>query len=187
MGGPRSDLVDAELDNIIAWAKLSPRVIKVDTSVVGNVGTGLDTLHTYSLPAGSLATNNDFLEIEYGGNFGSNNDDKRLVNQIDGNTHEDTGLIDIDALGWSLRLYVVRLSATSVLAHSVLDLGILQIDSAGTTTITGIGGRMNQRGQNITVANLNSNAITLLVKGESATATNDNVTQYLSIIKLYQQ
>src|SRR5262247_3391071 len=34
--------VTAEIDNLINWVKFAPRRIKVDTSVVGNVGAGLD-------------------------------------------------------------------------------------------------------------------------------------------------
>src|SRR5262245_47848991 len=67
VGGPPASRVSEELDNIIAWAKNAPRCIQRDTSTVGNVGAGLDTLHTFSLPAGSLATNGDYLQVEYAG------------------------------------------------------------------------------------------------------------------------
>lgn len=170
---------------ISAHIKGYPKTIEVNTSTVGNAGTGLDDLHSFSLPAGSLAANGDYLEIEYGGNFASNNNDKRVVFSVGGSIHEDTGLFDVDALGWAIRARIIRLSATSVLVHSVFEAGILVIQSDATVANTAIGGRMNQRGGNKTVANLGSNAITLLVQAEG-TADND-VTQYLTVIELVQR
>lgn len=46
-------------------------VLYVSTSAVGNVGTGDDTLHSYSLPANTLATNNQSISIKAFGTVGS--------------------------------------------------------------------------------------------------------------------
>jgi hypothetical protein len=48
---------------------------------------------------------------------------------------------------------------------------------------TGVAGATNV---DLTVSNLNSNAQTMLVQGESATATNNNVVENLSVIELTQ-
>jgi len=184
VGGPRSDLVDAELDNIIAWAKNSPRVIKVDVSVVGNVGAGLDSLHSFSLPANSLATNGDWVRFRYCGNCATNDNDKRLQTSIDAQVLENTGLIDIDQGWWRVEGTYTRLSATSLFAESCISFGFLnQLDGAAAQAGSSL--RLISRNANLTVANLNSNAVTMLVQAE-ATANND-VTQNLSIIELYQQ
>jgi hypothetical protein len=72
-GGPPSGRVSDELDNIINWAKTSPRRIRFDTSTVGNVGAGLDTLHTFSLDTPNrLLTDGDSLKVRYGGKFAAN-------------------------------------------------------------------------------------------------------------------
>jgi hypothetical protein len=185
VGGPRSDLVDAELDNIIAWAKLSPRVIKVDVSVVGNVGAGLDNLHSFSLDTPNrLLTNGDWVRFRYCGNLATNDNDKRLQVTIDSQVLENTGLIDIDQGWWRVEGTYTRLSATSVFAEACISFGFLnQLDGAAAQS--GSSQRLISRNANLTVANLNSNAVTMLVQAE-ATANND-VQQNLSIIELFQQ
>ena len=163
-----------------------PYDLTVDTSTVGNVGTGLDNLHSYSLAAASLATNGDYLRVTYAGLFTANDDNKRLVITFDGQTVEDTGLIDIDGQqGWKVIVEYTRLSATSVLASAAILYGHLQFDSAGVSS--GTGGRYISRVATLTTANLTTNAVTLLVQGESATATNDNIQQKLSIVELVQR
>lgn len=189
-GGPRADSVNAELDNIIAWAKDSPRRITVDTSTVGNVGTGLDSLHSYSLAAGRLATNGDSLRIRYGGNFTNNADTKRVQISADGQVAFNSGLRAFDiglATAWWIETDYVRLSATSLRVSGFAALGNA-LTSGG--AFDGGNSRFYYQAFNptaLTVANLNSNAITLLVQGESSTATNDNVTQNYSEIWLVQQ
>jgi len=59
--------VTAEIDNIIAWAKLAPRVTFVDTANHANSGVGNTTLETISVPAATLSATGDFLE--YVGEF----------------------------------------------------------------------------------------------------------------------
>src|SRR5262245_28344898 len=82
-GGPRSDWVADEINNLIAWAKDAPRVIHRNTATTGTVGTGLDNLHSFSLPAGSLASDGDFVEFIYGGILATNDNQKRIVLKLD--------------------------------------------------------------------------------------------------------
>jgi hypothetical protein len=164
-----------------------PKVIKIDVSTPGNVGTGLDTLHTFTVPAGTLAANDDWIRVYYAGEYGANDDNKRVVNTIAGSNFEDTGLIDVDSLGWILEYYLVRLSATTVRFQSLFNSGLIAVDSAGVNIVTNIGGRTNERfSTSFTVADLNSNTLALACLGESSTATNDNVKQTLSIITACQ-
>jgi hypothetical protein len=189
VGGPRSDLVDAELDNIIAWAKLSPRVIKVDTSVVGTITTGLDSMHSFSLPANSLAATNDWVRFRYAGNLAANDNQKRLQITFDAQVLENTGLIDIDQGWFKVDGTYTRLTATSVFAEATISFGFLnQLDGAAAQAGSSL--RLISRNANLTVANLTSNAVTLLVQAETdgvaGGGTND-ITQNLSIIELFQQ
>ena len=189
-GGPRTDQVGAELDNLIAWAKLSPRCIRRDTSAVGNVGLGLDVLHTFSLPANSLQTDGDYLKVIYGGTFAANDNDKRVRAAFGGTDYETTGAtLDIDgAIGWRISAVIIRLSSTSVRVNSVLSFNTLFGDSAAAMNTFGASGGTFVRSNDITgLANLNSNATTMEGKGETAVNVNNDVIQNLSIIELVQQ
>lgn len=186
-GGPPSDRVSQELDNIIAWAKLSPRCIHRNTSTVGNVGVGLDTLHTFSLPAGSLAVNGDYLNVWYGGDFATNDNDKRLTFSFGGTGYEDTGARDLDVnVGWTFMARIIRLSSTSVLVSHLLCANLMGVTGADVLVGFATGAYSFARNTPITgLADLGANATTMLVQGE-ATA-NDDVFQNLSIIELTQQ
>lgn len=191
-GGPPAGRVSEELDRIIAWARLSPRIISASFTQIGNVGTGLDNLHSFSLAANSLATNGDFVKGTYSGLFTTNDDDKRLVFSIDGQVILDTALLDIDLgvstlVGWTGWVVYGRTSATSVAATAHISLEQVFVDGAGAITALPSNGGFFNKYNNLTVSNLTSNAVTLLVQGESATATNNNVDQRMSIYELYQQ
>ena len=152
---------------------------------MGNSGASLTTLHTVIIPPGSLANNGDYIEGMHGGSYAANANIKRVVWSIGGSLFEDTGLIDVRALGWVFLPIITRLTSTSIRVISVFDGGILQTDSAGANTVTGIGGRMNQRiSITLTVPNLDLNSLTLLVQGQGT--NNDDVTSNLSILKLYR-
>jgi hypothetical protein len=160
-----------------------PKNIHVNTSAVGNVGTGLDSLHSFSLPAGSLANNGDYLRVSYSGKFASNDDDKRVVISFGGVTVADTSLADFDLGDWTLDILYIRLSSTSVRMAMLNTLGFINFLN-GAAGGTGVAAATNVDATGL--SNLNSNAQTMLVQGESATATNNNVVQNLSVIELTQ-
>jgi len=186
-GGPRGDHVSEELNNIIGTINGQiigyAKTVEVNTSVVGNVGVGLDTLHTYTLPAGSLAANGDFIQFLFAGSLAANDNDKKIELTFDGNTMETTGVvIDIDDGWFRLTGSITRLSSTSVFAEVDVWFGFLmQFDGAGTFTGSS-GSRKIARSSSPTVANLNSNAVNLVLKGEGT--ANDDVVKRLSQIKL---
>lgn len=185
VGGPRADSVNAELDSLIAWARLSPRCIHRNVTATGNVGAGLDNLHSFSLPANSLETNLDWVRAGYGGTFATNDNDKRIQVTFDGQTAFNSGLRDLDTGVWRVCVDYIRVSSTSVRASGFAMLGIIL---AGTDGVLDTGNSryyMTAINATLTVANLNSNAVTMLVQAE-ATA-NDDVQQNASIIELCQQ
>lgn len=184
-GGPPASRVSEELDNVIAWAKDSPRCIEVNTSQAGNVGTGLDNLHGFSLPAGSLATDEDYLHLRYTGSFANTEDDKQTRVTMDGQVISSIGaVIDMEGGAWSYDIYIVRTSATTVRA-SVMCTMVNIRKADGALVATPSGGFVFAQNVTATVSNLNSNAVTLQVLGEGT--NNDDVTQNLSIIELRQQ
>jgi hypothetical protein len=160
-------------------------VIHRNITPTGNVGGGLDTLHSFSLPAGSLATNGDFVEFIYGGVLAVNDNNKQLTITFDGDTIEDTGPpIDIDRGWFRVHGTYTRLTDTSVLATLSTMFGFLdQMDGAGTQA--GHSVFHIDRSFSTTVADLDTNAVTLAVQAQGT--ANDDIVQNLSIIKLTQQ
>lgn len=142
----------------------------------GNVGTGLDTLFTFAFPARSFRQDKANARIVAAGAFGSNDDNKRIAVGFDATTLIDTGLIDIDGYGWLLTLYVIRVDATHVSIETTIIMGNVNIDSAG--GIASTGAKIWSANANfLGVNNMDTGAdIGFLITGESATATNDNVT-----------
>jgi hypothetical protein len=194
VGGPPSDRVSQELDSLITGVNDisagTTRIIGVPytlpggviTSTVGNVGGGLKNLHSFSLPAGSLAANSDYLDLFFAGSFASNDNDKQVNITMDGQNIMDIGgVIDIDNLFWTARLRVVRLSATTVRAYSDNTWSQIRVNG-GVLDGFANGAIVFVNRQAPTVSNLNSNAVTIQVRGEG-TANND-VVQDLSIVQL---
>lgn len=182
-GGPRTDRTEAELDNIIAWAKDSPRSFYRDTTTVGNVGAGEDDLHSISIDAGTLAADGDYLTGEGGGRFASNANTKDVRFYVDG-TIQAAIQIANGAQGWVLRYKIIRLSSTSVRVNCTLEANVLRVSSAPALTLsTGYAFQANNADE--TVSDLAANPLVILVTGE-ATSDND-VTQNLSIVELFQQ
>lgn len=152
-----------------------------DITTIGNVGAGLDSLHSFSLPANSLANDGDSVWYLYAGNLATNDNDKRLQIGIDAQVVENTGLIDVDTGWWRVEGTYTRRSPTNIFGEVHVVFGFLnQLDGAGVQS--GSSQRHLARNNSLTVSNLNTTAVTMLVQAE-ATA-NDDVTQNLSIIKL---
>jgi hypothetical protein len=119
--------------------------------------------------------------VEYGINFAGNANAKRVTWSVTGAVNwEDSGLIDVRSLGVIHKLRLVRRNSTSIISHSLLNEGILQTNSAGVNSVTGIGGRMNQRAGYITVPDMNTLPMTLTFSGQGT--TNGDVGLYLAII-----
>ena len=158
-----------------------PDTIEVNTTPTGNVGGGLDPLHSFSLLAGSLANDDDYLEVEYAGSFATNDNDKRIVVSFGGQTITTigTGLFDIDAGNWRYEITYTRLTSTTVLASLNLAWGFLLRDGGGTA---GGNGLTAAAVAELTVPDLDANATTMLVQAEGT--ANDDIIQRLSKIKL---
>jgi hypothetical protein len=163
------------------------RNIGINITSVGNVGAGLDPLHSFSLPADSLRNDGDYLHVFFGGDYAANANLKRVVASFGGTAWEDTGLRDlVDGGGWAIAVRIARLSATSVLVSGGIGANSLAVTSLLNVPNTfGEGFLSAARNRLITLLpNLNLNATTILVSGEGT--ANDDVVQNLSIIELVQ-
>lgn len=190
VGGPRTDRVSAEFDNIIAWAKASPRNIHTNTTVTNSSGVGPDVLHTFSLDTPNrLLTDGDYLNVWYAGSSAVNDRDKAVQAQFDNQDYEGGGILDIDSsTGWVLFNRIIRVSATTVRIAHLLLINQMFSDGANAFTSFNLGANLVTRNTLLTVANLNSNAITMRVRsvvGVGGAAA--DVVQNQSIIELRQQ
>lgn len=137
-------------------------------TTVGNVGTGDDVLHSYSLPAGTLANDGQSIVIESGGQFAANANNKRVRVKFGSTTVLDTTALAISAAtDWTARSIITRTGAATQRALTVFTssssvmLSFTQYATPG-ETLTG--------------------AITISVNGE-ATSNNDVTATYTKIKK----
>jgi hypothetical protein len=150
------------------------RAVRSVQSGVGNVGAGLDTLDSFDLPAASLATNGDFLEIIYRLSFGVNDNNKRVALSVDGTLKFDTGSLDIDQQGGLLIATVYRESSTLLQMNAAFWGGVVSVDSAAAVS-GGVGAHLRiSSSQTEAVADLGANAINFLLQAEGA-SNNDIV------------
>ncbi len=162
-----------------------PFTIEVNTTATGNVGAGLDSLHSFSLPAASLATDGDYVTAKYGGTFATNDADKRIQVTIDAQVAFNSGARDLDLGNWRIEMTVVRVSSTSVRVSGFAALGIVLSGTDGALDTGNSRWYYQAFNATLTVANLTSNAVILLTQGE-ATSNND-IVQNASTIELVQR
>jgi len=137
----------------------------VDTTAVGNVGTGEDDLRSYSVPANTLATNGDYLEFEAGGTILNNANSKRLRAYFGATVIFDsttTGGIPTNTAGnWYMRGKIIQTGAATQKAVVQVSTNM----SAWTTLCT-----------YSTPAATLSGAVTLKLTAECG-STNNNISQ----------
>lgn len=144
----------------------APRQLTVNTTTVGNVGTGEDDLRTYSVPAATLAVNGDHLEFEAAGTFAATANNKRVKVKFGAATIFDTGVLAITAAGdWQVNGVVIRTGAATQ-----KNVARWTCTDAALPTATDY----------TTAAETLSGAITLKLTGE-ATANNDIVEELLIV------
>lgn len=164
------------------------RRFHTDTSLVGNVGAGLDTLHTFTLPANSLATNGDYLTVHYAGVYAANSaSTKRVVINFGGVVVSAPGLTDITNCTWNYDIRYVRITSTSVLASITFNWGNISSSEAAPAVLGPTGSFHACSSASIAVADLVANPQIMSVQGESGAGTTDDVVQNLSIIEISQQ
>lgn len=165
------------------------RTVNRNVTPVGNVLAGLDTLHSFTLDTPNrLTTDLDFVEGCYAGIFATNDNNKRLVIQFDGQTIFDSGLQDFDGAadrnGWILTTKIIRSSPTTINTFTQVLIGQMFADGAGAFVSTN--GMMRGNISNgVVVSNMTNNPIVLAVLAEGV-ATND-IIQNSSIVSVSQQ
>lgn len=113
VGANRKVLVaDSAQTRGVAWTTATD-ILTSSTSAVGNIGTGEDNLITYSVPAGTLATDGDVIEIIAWGTFAANGNSKTLKLYFGATVLVSTGAVAFNAKDWVVRATVVRTGAAT--------------------------------------------------------------------------
>lgn len=114
------NVVEARADGLyVATADIQAGManLYLNSNAVINTGTSEETLHSFSLPAFSLANVNDRLEIRMEGAFVNNADDKQLRMYFGSDLIFNSGSAPFDNVIWKLSVTIVRISVLSQLAY----------------------------------------------------------------------
>jgi hypothetical protein len=90
-----------------------PGVIHTNITTAGNVGTGEDTLFTYTIPANVLSTDKDTIRATFTGTFAATANDKRIRVKFGATTIVDTTDASTQAGNWRAEVEIVRTGATT--------------------------------------------------------------------------
>lgn len=134
-------------------------VLYVTTTQTGNVGTGEDTLASYSVPANTLAVNGQSLWFEAWGSFAANGNNKTVKARFGSsgtNLMFDTGAVAVNGQDWFLRGRIIRTGAATQKSGVQFTRAVVNVDS-----VTALDQTL-------------SGAVTLAISGE-ATSNNDIV------------
>ena len=111
----------------------SVEVSNIDTTAVGNVGTGEDVLITYSLPADTLSDDGKGVRITAWGSVAVNGNTKTVRLDFGATTIRAIGPSAISGLDWRIDGLVFRTSATSQDAMATESLDATGQDTTITT------------------------------------------------------
>lgn len=125
---------------------------------VSNSGTGETNLMSYSLPANTLGTDNDYLELEAWGEFTAAASNKTVKMYFGSTVIFNTTALAFGASAWRIKATVVRGSSTTQVAISIF--------SGNTTLVT-------TTAQVTSPAETLSGAVTIKCTGQSSAASDE--------------
>jgi len=140
--------------------------IHEDFTPVSNSGTGETDLMTYSVPANTLGTDNDYLEVEAFGEFTAPTGNATVKMKFGATTIFNTSALAFTTGAWRLRARIVRGGATSQLTITSFD---------GDTTLVTVTAQVAAPAETL------SGAVTLKCTGQSGASS--EVTQEGFIVK----
>lgn len=99
---------------LLSWRQITtPRVLYVSTTQSGNIGGGLDTLATYTLPGGTMSVNGQVLRVTAWGYFAVNANDKRAVLNFGADSTAQIGIAAFNGVVWRITAEIVRTGAAT--------------------------------------------------------------------------
>jgi hypothetical protein len=99
--------------------------LKVNTTAVGNVGGGADELIRYEVPANTLATNGDSLEILCAGTIAGTPTNSKTIRLLWGaaELYTTTSVAQATAADWAFRATIIRTGAATQKATCLFTIG----------------------------------------------------------------
>ena len=160
-----------------------PKCVFRGGNFAGNVGAGLQALFSFNFPAKSFKSDLDSFRAILGGAFAANDDNKRIALGFGPNTVFDTGLFDIDGFGFHIEVVGVRLDPTHI---NLSIMALMGHSSASSAAYLPTAGSLHFCVNNniLAVTDMDTTGNALLLTGESATATNNNVIWNVGFIEL---
>lgn len=158
----------------LAIGPLSTRILTVNGNFTLVSGADLQVMHSFTLPAGTLAKNGDSLKVQYGGGAQISTSQKRLVVDISGVTLYDSGLVDLggngnDWRGFCIHAMYLRMSPTYLLCSFQLIINTTEIDFQNAIiSPLNEGGIITAYSNPLNVPNMDTNDLVLSVQGASA-------------------
>jgi len=150
------------------------RCIDQDSTQAGTgANTTLTTLRTFTVPASTLFTDGDFLDIWFFGKYGGGGGTRALRFSFEAQQFLDNG-VDVDTQEWVAHARIIRLSNTTVDMNGFIGVGS-----------TGVAGEFDQDvggNDGVTVSALDTNALDLLLTGQNGSASADGITYTGSVI-----
>lgn len=149
-----------------SFSKISA-TLDVDTTNVGNVGTGVDDLITFTVPAATLATNDDSLEVICMGTVAANGATKEIRFVWGAAEIVTSTALAQNGGSWYIKVHIIRTGAATqnCVAHFSTD---------GTTFV--------QRATFVLATETLSGAVVIKCTGEAT--SNDDIIQTAMITKL---
>lgn len=89
------------------------RILTKDTTGVGNVGSGEDDLISYSIPANTVSSDGQSLEITAFGTMAANGNNKTLKLYIGSTTLYDSGALAVNNGNWCINSTIIRTGSSS--------------------------------------------------------------------------
>jgi hypothetical protein len=164
-----------------------PYTLDVNITLTGVSSSSLTALYSYSVPANTLVANGDYLEGTLNGVLAANDNDKRFVMSVGGNTVLDSSTVDLDgASGWRIDYNITRITSTTVLFNGLLTANIGAISSTGAASTQSTNGWYSFTKTFLaTVSDLNAN--TLSVQMSAQGSTNNDIDRRVGIIRVVQR
>ena len=98
---------------LVTGFSTTPRVLDVNVTAVGNVGSGTDNLITYAIPANTFSANGKTVRVKAWGTTANNGNAKTLTFVVGSQTVVSTALTTSIVGQWEIECLIVRTGAST--------------------------------------------------------------------------
>lgn len=160
------------------------RNLDIDQSIEGVINALPRTLRTYTLQAGMLRRDDDYLRVRYCGKLAGNANGKQLNPRINGTVLHTAGLFPMAGGGWCYEFVYARVDSTTIRASEMIHANFMSLSQAASPGPAGGSGFFVGDSIDVTVPDLNLNSIVLDFVAQGGAT--DDVTLTQSVIEIVQ-